>query len=198
MSVENLNNNDNIVRLSGREHYICHLLLMKICEKHLDSKTYGKSVYSVMCFTMSHLHADRYILPSRVVDTLRVRMSKLRKGIPTGRSTKHTKITKKKMSDNHWSKRGWKHPLLGKGHRVDSIDKMRKNSTKNLFTAISPTGCIYDSVSIPHMVREYDLNRDCIVRFLGQYIPPVEQRRMKQTKQSRHNTTGWKFVPISA
>lgn len=190
--------NGETVRFTGREHYISHLLLMNICEKFSDKKTYGKSVYSVLCFTMTHLHEDRYIIPSRMVDFYRKRSSGVKKGMPAHNKGKPmSDQAKQNMSNNHWLKRGGKHPLKDVGHRKDSIEKMQKHSVRNKWNCISPTGEIFENVSIYEMQRKFNINIDCVNRFDGRgVIPPPPKRVESQTKQSRHNTTGWSFYRV--
>lgn len=192
-----VNDKKNLVKVTGREHYILHLLLMKICEKISDKKIYGKSVYSVLCFVMSYYHKDRYVIPSRVVESLKLEMSKLRKGKPPpNKGIEHSPKTKQKMKDNHWLNNGGTHPMLGNSHNMKSIEKMRVNSTKQWWDAYSPEGEYFHKVALNEMVRKYKLNVDCIRRFRGKIVPDISERVRNQTKHSRLNTTGWLFVPI--
>lgn len=189
------NEKNNIVKVTGREHYILHLLLMKICEKSNDSKIYGKSVYSVLCFVMSYYHKDRYVVPSRVVESLKIEISKLRKGNPSqNKGMKHTAKTKQKLKNNHWSKNGGVHGMLNSSHKPESIEKMRSNSTQLWWDSYSPDGEYFHKVSLNDMIRKYNLNGDCIRRFSGRVIPEISERVRFQTKQSRLNTTGWLFI----
>lgn len=189
------NDKNNLVNVTGREHYILHLLLMKICEKMNDKKIYGKSVYSVLCFTMKYYHKDRCIVPSRVVEFLRVKMGELRKGNPSpNKGIKHTQKTKQKMKENHWIKNGGIHPMLGNTHTNESIKKMRINSTRQWWDAYSPSGEYFHKVSLNDMIRNHNLNADCIRRFRGKVIPEVPERVKSQTKESRLNTIGWLFI----
>lgn len=189
------NEKNNLVKVTGREHYILHLLLMKICKKSDDRKIYGKSVYSVLCFTMSYYHKDRHIVPSRVVELLRIEMSKLRKGVsPPNKGLNLTQKCKQKMKDNHWLTNGGTHPMLGNSHREESVEKMRVNSTKQWWDVYSPSGEYFNKVSVNEMIRKHNLNIDCIRRFKGKVIPEISERVRSQTKQSRLNSTGWLFI----
>lgn len=189
------NEKNNLVKVTGKEHYILHLLLMKICEKSENKKIYGKSVYSVLCFTMSYYHKDRHIVPSRVVELLRIEMSKLRKGIsPPNKGLVHNNKTRQKMKDSHWLKNGGTHPMLGNSHKEESVEKMRINSTKQWWDAHSPDGKYFHKVSLNEMVRKHNLNSDCIRRFKNIIVPEIPERVKSQTKESRLNTTGWLFI----
>lgn len=191
------NTANNLVKVTGREHYILHLLLMKVCEKSGNKKIYAKSVYSVMCFTMNYYHEDRYIVPSRVVESIKLKISEFRRGKnPPNKGKNHTLLTRKKMSDKHWLKNGGLHPMLGKSHDEESIEKMRINSTKQWWDAYSPEGEYFHKVSLNEMIRKYNLNGDCIRKFKGKIIPEVPQNQKKQAKYPRLNTTGWLFIPL--
>jgi hypothetical protein len=191
------NSKENLVYLTAREHYIAHKLLMKICEKHSSRKIYGKSVFSVLAFMMNYFHEDRYILNSRQIEEIRKKVTIVKKESPVITGWKQSEEAKMKMKQNHWSKRGVKHGMLGKNHNDFSISKMRKHSTKNWYDAYSPDGTIYENISIPELVRKFDLNVDALNRFKGKVVPPIPDRVKSQTNQSRLNTTGWKIIPIS-
>ena len=191
------NDENNMVNVTGREHYILHLLLMKICEKMNDKRIYGKSVYSVLCFTMKYYHKDRYIVPSRVVELLRIKMSDLRKGKPpSNKGMKHTQQAKQKMKESHWLKKGGVHPMLGNSHSDESIKKMRIKSTKQWWDVYSPDGEYFHKVSLNEIIRNHNLNGDCIRRFKGKVIPEVPERVKLQTKEPRLNSVGWLFIPL--
>lgn len=191
------NDSKNIVRVTGREHYILHLLLMRICEINGDSKIYGKSVYSVMCFTMKYYHKDRYIIPSRSVEMLRKRLGEVCKGKPSpNKGIPLPEEVKQKMRNNHYLKRGGIHPMFGNNHTEESINKMRNSRTKFWWDVYSPSGEYFYKVAMNDIIRRFDLNIDCIRRFIGKVIPDVSPRTRKQAKQSRINSTGWLFIPL--
>lgn len=84
---------ENLVRLTAREHFICHRLLVKMVE--------GKAKFQMikavdMMTTRAKVH-DRYSIPSRLFEKLKLdaatAMSVLTKGKP-----KHSDSTKQKMS----------------------------------------------------------------------------------------------------
>ena len=69
------NDDSNLVKLTAREHYICHLLLTKM----LTGKAKGKMVYAVMYLSCSHKHLSgkKTIRTSRIYETLAKARSKL-------------------------------------------------------------------------------------------------------------------------
>lgn len=183
------NKKENLILVTGREHYILHLLLMKILRKSGDKLLYRKSVYSVFCFTI-HYHRQRCVIPSKIVEALRKEMSNLNIG------RKHDDKAKQKMKENHWLKNGGVHPLLGKNHREASINKMRLSRTKQWWDVYSPDGEYFHKVPMNEIARKYNLNTDCIRKYKGKVIPPVPDHHLFCTKQPRINTTGWLFIPL--
>ena len=103
------NSKENLVRLTAREHFVCHLLLTKMTE--------GKSKMS-MCYAawqMTHINGrPRYNACSRTYAYLRKMLSEAYAGVPktsiwwTGK--KHTEETLLKQSE---VKRGLMNPNFG-------------------------------------------------------------------------------------
>ena len=88
------NKKKNIVRLTAKEHYVCHLLLIKMVEK--DSVEYKK-----MCMAWGQMHwcesknQDRKfkIVNSRLYEKLRIEHSKAMKFLQKGKkNSQHGKI----------------------------------------------------------------------------------------------------------
>lgn len=190
------NSKENLVYLTAREHYISHKLLMKICEKHSSRKIYGKSVFSVLAFMMKYFHENRYTLNSRQIEEIRKNVSLVKKETPAKTGWKQSEKAKLKMKQNHWTKRGKKHGMLGKNHNYSSVLKMRTHSTKNWYNAYSPDGIIYENISIPELVRKFNLNVDALKRFNGKVVPPPINLGKIKINPSRLNTTGWKIILI--
>ena len=84
------NDADNIVKLSGREHYIAHLLLTKITE----GKSKGKMVFALNSMMNRFNNTmDRHVPNSRVYDKLRKELSWAHTQL--GRSSKHLEAISK-------------------------------------------------------------------------------------------------------
>ena len=68
---------ENLVKLSAREHYICHLLLTKIYEK--GSNEYFKMVhaYMMMCNAKSTNHRRFYKINSRLYEKYKIEYSNI-------------------------------------------------------------------------------------------------------------------------
>jgi len=123
---------ENIVKLTAREHFICHRLLTKM----VDSVQKRKMLQAVWCFTRTSGNQKRYVVNSRSYETIRSELAKTlsleRKGIMNkGRKIsdeqkrilasysgrKHSEETKAKMKES-WKKR----PPRTQEHR-DAIAK---------------------------------------------------------------------------
>ena len=76
------NSKKNIVNLSAREHFICHVLLVKMLNKH--TVEYKKMLHAAMLFKGMNNHQYRYI-NSKLYESLKkdyaIIMSKSRKGV---------------------------------------------------------------------------------------------------------------------
>jgi hypothetical protein len=74
------NDKDNIISLTAREHFICHLLLTKIVEGKDKSKMYQASW--MMASTVGK-GQDRYKVNNRTYEFLRLKMSEVKKSMTT-------------------------------------------------------------------------------------------------------------------
>lgn len=147
------NEKNNIIKVTGREHYILHLLLMKTFKKFGNKRLYAKSLGAVFCFTMINKCVNRYIIPSKMVELLRIKNAemlreryysnttltfagkshsektilKLRESKIGERNPfygkKHSEKSKEKMSDRH---KGENHHMYGKNHSSQTKEKMSK------------------------------------------------------------------------
>lgn len=90
-------NNDNIVDLTAREHYICHLLLSKI---YNDDKMW----YAVYCMTWRGTNHDRqFKTNSRIYEMIKLKCSEMKSKTFSGEGNgmfgkHHTKETREKIS----------------------------------------------------------------------------------------------------
>lgn len=79
------NNNSNLVKLTAREHFICHVLLAKMTSG-LDKK---KMIHAVWCFIRSSKNQQRIKISSRQYEKIRKELSQTlsaaRKGMNTGK-----------------------------------------------------------------------------------------------------------------
>lgn len=114
---------DNIVQLTAKEHFICHLLLTKMTAG-LARRSMAYAVWK-----MTHIDGrDRYVPSSRTYEYLRKNLSQSYKGIKKKsiwwKDKKHTDKTKEKQSE---IKKGSKNPMWGRNHDIDSIKRIRES-----------------------------------------------------------------------
>jgi hypothetical protein len=105
-SLGGTNDTENIVKLTGREHYICHRLLVKMTE----GSAKGKMAFALnSMMNRYHSSMERYVPNSRVYEYLRKELSDAHKRL--GRTAEHkaaisrthtgknvSEITRKRMS----------------------------------------------------------------------------------------------------
>jgi hypothetical protein len=128
------NSKTNIVRLTAREHFICHMLLVKM--------TNDRSRYQMMkaadMMRIKNKSQNRYKINSRTYEILKrnasIAMSQLTKGKP-----KHTESSKKLLSE---SRKGKPSTFKGKFHTDENKKLLAERRSK---ACISPTGIVYSS-----------------------------------------------------
>ena len=189
------NNKENRVLLTAKEHYIVHCLLVKMYEK-VCPKIYAKMVYSLHSFNMCCLH-KRYMIPSSKVIKIREQLSSLKKG-KSWRKKPHTIQEIENFKQNHWTKTGHAHPLLGKNHTRESKNKMSDSNSKNTWKARDPSGKEYIFKSATRFCQENNLSLDAFILFKNKGpIPHPTFRAKKTVKDKRLNIIGWSFNLLS-
>jgi hypothetical protein len=113
------NNTKNLVVLTAREHFICHLLLPKM--------TAGKDKYK-MVFALQAMvflnndHQHRYKVTNRVYETLKRQVSALRKGVPASVNAKmKNSESHKRLRASGFTTAG----MTGRTHSEETKYKMR-------------------------------------------------------------------------
>lgn len=128
------NDKNNLVRLSAREHFVCHLLLTKMT----TGKAQFQMIKAAHMMTVSTKKQYRYKISSRIYEQLKkaasCAMSALTKGKP-----KHTEKSKKILSDLAKGK-----PSLFKGKSHSTHSKQLQSLAKSK-PCISPKGEIFSS-----------------------------------------------------
>ena len=72
----------NLVKLTAREHFICHMLLMKIYED--DAIIYPKMTKAVICMFRSSSSQERYS-PSKWYESLKIKFSEVQSKCQSGK-----------------------------------------------------------------------------------------------------------------
>ena len=126
------NDSDNLVALTAREHFLCHWLLTKMTEG-MDKAKMWKALH-MMCNINEH--QERYIVPSRLYEVIRIKAAKAHSKRLKGRFTgednpfygkTHSDDTKRKISEKNKGKEH-SNPLKGgkiTGEWLENIKKSR-------------------------------------------------------------------------
>lgn len=120
------NDKSNIVYLSAREHYIAHLLLVRIYKNN-------KNFYIKMCYAIGRLMTGNkeFIeklnnnFNSRLYENIKKEISKLKS--ERGKKFRHTEESKKKL---HAAKLGIKNPSYGKKWYHNPLTMQKKQLSK--------------------------------------------------------------------
>lgn len=123
------NSKDNLVRLTGREHFICHRLLVRMVE----GKAQHQMIKASAMMVVKNNRQNRYQVTSRLYEKLKkeaaAAMSVLTKGKP-----KHTEESKKILSIKAT---GRPSQFKGKRHSAEAREQLSFAKSK---PCISPTG----------------------------------------------------------
>lgn len=72
-------NRNNLVSLTAREHYIAHMLLLKVAEQHNDIQEYKKMLYAFNCMKWGRVNGKRsFKFNSRLYQQLKEKYSEIR------------------------------------------------------------------------------------------------------------------------
>jgi hypothetical protein len=124
------NNADNLVDLTAREHFICHILLTKM----LDGQPKHKMIHAA--WGMTHLENDRqdrsYKVSSRIYETLKKEKSKISSEMMTNNNPMFNKESKAKHKSSMASRNNV--GMTGRSHSPETIEKMRIARAKQTMT----------------------------------------------------------------
>jgi hypothetical protein len=117
---------ENLVNLTAREHFICHLLLTKMYEG--DAK--NKMIHAAWAMaTLENSNQQRYKITSKTYDSLRIKYATLKSELLKGKpGRKHSEETKKKLSQAHIGKK--RKPMSEESKRKLSESMKGKNVGK--------------------------------------------------------------------
>lgn len=151
------NNKDNLVLLTAKEHYICHLLLPKMC---IVTKHKGKMVYAFMqlsevanSYRYPHAFTGRLysFLKEKYIKTISGEYSYMY-GVPK------TEEIKQKISQTRKQQgtgKGEKNPMYGKNHSEESKQKMSTEKRKNIRPLADSIKCNPRSVAVTDGVNTW-------------------------------------------
>jgi hypothetical protein len=120
-------NNNRIVLLTGREHYIAHALLEKICIKRYGLKHWKTQKMIAAFWCMNNQNTKNEYFNSYLYETLRERYIETVIGKTLSPETKE-KISKANRGKNNrmYGRTGTKNPNYGKFHSQQSKNKISK------------------------------------------------------------------------
>ena len=141
-SIGGNNKKNNLVKLSAREHFICHWLLTKMV---IDELHRYKMVNAFTCMLYrQNDYQHRYRITSRIFENIKTELSK---------------IKSRSISGN-------KNPMFGKKHTQETKDKMSKSKNGKIVTATTRqkisealTGKKKSEAHISSMISAWDRTR---------------------------------------
>ena len=120
---KSLSGNDtklNLVKLTAREHFVCHWLLTKML---IDKKDKARMNKALERMTIANSYQFRYKINSRLFETIRKNAALAHSILLTGKKGRiHTQVTKDKIA---YKALGRKTLFAGKTHSEESKVKMR-------------------------------------------------------------------------
>ena len=133
------NSEDNLVKLTAREHFICHLLLPKMTEGQLKHKM----IHALWCMAMLtdrqgvyKIHSNTYMLLKNQYSQMRRNQEPWNKGV-TGKvvqtpesNAKRSSALKGRPSPNRGNF-GEKNPFYGKSHTKETKEKIKESIRKS-------------------------------------------------------------------
>jgi hypothetical protein len=130
------NTKNNLVLLSAKEHFICHILLTKMVEKNTD--IWFKLAWAVTAFRRNNKHQSQRVICSRLYETIRKDISTYRKAtydreadIDRRQKISNTmKIVNQNRDKSYFQSDEWKQIAKNNGksaHTSDRIYKYKNN-----------------------------------------------------------------------
>jgi hypothetical protein len=171
------NEKENLVFLTGREHYIAHYLLAKSFPEN-SSLWYSFNMMRRICNSKSFLYEKTRIYISENLKKDKKRAEKISKA-NTGKS--RSKEQKQKQS---LAMSGENNPNWGKNHSIETKEKMSKNGIKGRKI------CYNEKTGKNIYVRPGELIPNGFLEGAGPVFLEKAKNRKKATKWIRHIETG--------
>jgi hypothetical protein len=162
------NSKENLVKLTAREHFLCHKLLCEIYPKNIKLK-YALFLMSIGKQKPKDKH---YKISSREYERLKLQFSKLMEGNKTHLGNFHTQETKDKISkaNSRPKPKGFGKKPEGFGNKISIANTGRKNSSETIQKMSNAKkglpsklkGRIRPNVGGIKSIIQYDLNNNPI------------------------------------
>jgi hypothetical protein len=91
------NKKENLVELTAREHFLCHMLL---CEIYPNETKLTQALW-LMIIGKGRKNHQQYKISSKTYELLKIKNSSIQKTKTPNKGKKHSKETKEKMSKSH-------------------------------------------------------------------------------------------------
>lgn len=152
---------ENLVKLTAKEHFICHLLLTKMTNHHA-------MVYAAWKMSnQTNEHQERYKINSSIYAMLRKKFS-VAKSLST-----QSEEARRKNSESHKGIR-WSSGMTGKTHSKETITKMKQAGLNRV-------------VSEETKQKLSEINKGKPGTFTGRKHTPETRAKMKLAQQKRRN-----------
>jgi hypothetical protein len=181
------NDKDNLVNLSAREHFICHLLLTKMYSE--GTPNHYKMVKAFMMMLLCKSENQQRVLTSKRFESLRIKFSEAQSLSQTGKNNSQFGKTKslelrKKISDR--TKESLSAKGLGEKKKLKhqkSIDV--KNKRKKDIDLYREYYIIYKDVGFDDFVIQtgYDKSKPNLVQRFKKLLPEFEPQNGKKRRQ---------------
>jgi hypothetical protein len=188
---------ENIVELTAREHFLCHMLLCKIYPR--ENKL--KHALFLMAIGKQKIKEKTYVIGSRVYDRLRLEYSEMLTGKKQSQETKNKKSksilqvwdgkTKEEMSEigqKIWETR-----------RTNGTDKVTQKQAENISKALKGRKITWDRKR-NKTITQYDLDGNIIKEYESQNQASretnINQSDISSCCNKKQKTAGgyiWKF-----
>ena len=159
------NSPDNLVNLTAREHFICHMLLTKF----LIGKSKAKMVHATnqLMVQKNQHQSSRYTPSSRIYEMIKIELSIIK----SKNMTLNNPMAKSSVKYKHQlavDKRGKSPGMTGKAHSTATKLKMQSQRANQLITEETKTkisstvsklhelGTVYAKRECPHCERAFD------------------------------------------
>jgi hypothetical protein len=186
------NKKENLVLLTAKEHFICHLLLTKMCINTNDTKLMVLSFFMMRTISPQQ---ERVKITSSLFQNLKIEYAAIQSELGKKRTfsqKRNNKIsqalkghytseeTKQKISQNHHNVSGTNNPMYGKNHTEESKYKMRIKAQERNKTIQNPMLGRNHTEETKKIISEHGKikwnngSRDKMISTLskGQYITP--------------------------
>lgn len=178
----------NLVNLTAREHYIAHLLLVKITEQSGDKTAHGKMLYAFNCMKWGRCNGKRsFKFNSRLYQRMKYQYSELRKRrMKTNDNPMHGKMwiyslelkTSKLHDKSLPVPKGW---FAGR-HTLDWFEKreikakeneMKEQTQLNKLNLLNEMFIEFKKNEYNGVVRKFGYNRtrNALIMMFKKYIP---------------------------